>query len=158
VQLGRAIHAQSDEEAVRREELTPFVVQERPVGLDRVLDALARSPVLLAQPYRFLEERGSAQCRLAALPADRHSAVRLRIQIAADEPVQHLGGHLLGLVAPQNLLGQEEAVRAVEVAGGARRLRDQRERQPSGAWRWRLRHAVLLRWMDVNKRRWPSQG
>ena len=109
MQLGRAIHAQSDEEAVRREELTPFVVQERPVGLDRVLDALARSPVLLAQPYRFLEERGSAQCRLAALPADRHSAVRLRIQIAADEPVQHLGGHLLGLVAPQNLLGQEEA-------------------------------------------------
>ena len=58
------------------EELAPLVVEHGAVGLDGVLDVLARPAVTLDELDRTSEEIEAHQRRLAALPGDGHVGVR----------------------------------------------------------------------------------
>ena len=54
------------------EEFAPLVGEQRAVGLDRVVDGLARLPVSVGQFERTPEEVDTHQRRFAALPGDGH--------------------------------------------------------------------------------------
>ncbi len=68
------------------------------------------------------------QRRLAALPRDRHLGhARVRLDQLAQVRLEQLVGHAEARARVEHLLGEEEAVRAVEVADRARRLGEQVE-------------------------------
>ncbi len=94
----------------------------------RVEDLLARSLVLLDELDRASEEVEAHQGRFAALPGDddlRHGAVRF--EHLAEVGLLQLFGHPESAARVQHLLGQEEAVVAIEVAGRPGGLRHQME-------------------------------
>ena len=70
VDLARAVDGDPDEEVVLRQEHAPLVGQERPVGLERVQDLLARLPELIDELDGAAEEVESHERRLAALPGE----------------------------------------------------------------------------------------
>ena len=122
VDLRRAIHGEADQEAVLREEGRPGLVEERAVGLDGVLDDLAGPAVALHELQQAAEEVEAHERRLAALPGDGHVLRAVRLEQLADVLVQDPVLHAEGTARVEGLLGEEEAVRAVEVADGAARL------------------------------------
>lgn len=130
VEFARAVDADADQELLPGQERTPRVVQQGAVGLDRVLHLLSRPLEPLGQGHGVLEERQATQGGFTALPADRHRAVGLGVQEVGQPRAQRVVGHGLRLGLPQHLLGQEEAVGAVEVARRPGRLGDQREGTP----------------------------
>src|SRR5690606_29317357 len=69
VQLARAIDGEADEELLFGEELSPFVVQQCPIGLQGVADGLAVG--ILALEFNNLAEVVDTQERwLTALPGE----------------------------------------------------------------------------------------
>jgi hypothetical protein len=124
VQLPRTVDAETDEEPVRCEELSPLVVQQRAVGLDRVLDPYARTLDTLGQLDSAAEEVETHQRGLATLPGDRHLIGLVSVEQLGDVRLEHLVAHPEPVAGVQRLLHQEEAVLAVEIADRAGRLRE----------------------------------
>jgi hypothetical protein len=141
-----AVDRQADEEPVRLQELRPVVVEQYTVGLQVVIDSLPRLPVLLLQRDHLLEERETAQRRLAALPA-KHDLVRRDARdVVTDEAFQDLVCHVpLPGAAAKVVLGKIEAVGTVEVARGTGRLRHRME-AVSGLVPKRLRNVIFVGW------------
>ena len=125
VQFARPVDAQADQEIVLLEEGAPGVIEQHAVGLKGVLHLLAGPPVFLDQRDRVLEELQLHQRRLAALPRHRHFGRAVRLQQLPDIGLERGLRHPVLVVGIQRLLRQEEAIGAVDVAGGAARLREQ---------------------------------
>ena len=116
MQCARAVDAQANKKSVLLQKLAPVFVDQRAIGLDAVLDSLARSAVLLDQLNRVREERQLHQRWLAALPGHLNLRRCVRFQQLADVGLQRLVRHVLASVRIQRLLGQEKAVAAVDIA------------------------------------------
>jgi len=130
VDVPRSVDRDPDQVVVVPEELSPLGVEQRPVRLDRMDGALARLEVCLRDRDRASEEVEPHQRRLAALPRDRHlRCACMGLDQLTQVCVQLLVGHPEAAVRVEHLLGEEEAVVAVEVALRARRLREQVERR-----------------------------
>src|SRR5271165_3708169 len=84
VQLARPVDAEAHQKIVLLEEGAPGVVEQEPVGLERLLHRLAGLSVLLDQFDRALEEFELHQRRLAPLPGDGHLGRSMRFQKLAD--------------------------------------------------------------------------
>ena len=126
VDLARAVDRDPDEELVLLEERRPLLVELGAVGLDRVLRPLPRLQVVVDQLDGAAEELEPHQRRLATLPRDLHDRnAGVRLDQLTDVGLEQLVGHPEAAARIQHLLGEKEAVGAVEVADGAGRLREQ---------------------------------
>ncbi len=90
---------------------------------------LARLAVLGDHCQRTTEEVDTHQCRFTALPSDRYLGAGLRLEQLAYVGFQYLVGHTETVARVERLLGQEEAVFAIEVADRPARLREDMERR-----------------------------
>ena len=129
VQLARPVHAQAHQEVVLLEEGAPVVVEQDPVGLEGLLHDLSRPAVLLDQLDGAGEEGEPHERRLAPLPGHRHLGCPVGLEQLADVGLEGGLGHPLLVAGVQRILGQEEAVGAVDVAGGPARLGQEVERR-----------------------------
>ena len=111
-----AVYAETDEKVVLLEERAPFIVQEGAVGLHRVQDFLRRLPVFFHVPDGAPEEVEPHEGRLAALPCDIDLTGRMRLQKLPDVGIQQVLGHAEPVARVKHLLGQEEAILAVQIA------------------------------------------
>jgi hypothetical protein len=68
VQQRRTVHAQPDREACRIEQVQPLLIEQRPVRLKRVRDALIRASIALLEPYRLAIKVLPQEQRLPAVP------------------------------------------------------------------------------------------
>ena len=127
VELARAVDAQADQKVVFLEEGAPVIVEKDAVGLKGVLHDLSRPAVLFDEFDGAPEEVELHQRRLAALPRHCHCGRAVRLQQLADVGVERVIRHPVLFVRIQRILGQEEAVRAIDIAGGPTRLRQQVE-------------------------------
>ena len=132
VQLRRPVDRDADEEPVLGEELAPVVVEQRGVGLQRVEHPLARCRELPLELDDAGEEVEPHERRLAALEGDHHLVrAAVRLEQAAEVRREHVVGHPEPAAGVHLLLGQEEAVVAVEVAHGTGGLGHEVERAGS---------------------------
>ena len=124
VQLARPVDRDPDEEVVLLEERRPLLVEQRPVRLDRVARRAGRAAGT-ARRARPSGGRSRAPSASARRPARRSSppARAVRLDQLPDVGLEQLVGHPEPAARIEHLLREEEAVRAVEVADGARRLR-----------------------------------
>ena len=134
VDVRRTIHGEADQEPVLGEESRPLLVEQRAVRLDGVLDDLARSAVAIHELQEAAEEVEAHEGGLATLPGDGHPLRAVRLQQLPHVLLQDAVVHAEGAARVEGLLGEEEAVRAVEVADGAAGL-DQHVEGRRGAWR-----------------------
>ena len=126
--LARTVDGDPHQETVLGEEGAPLVGQQRAVGLDRVHDPLARPPDRLGQFDRAPEEVQAHHRRLTALPGDDDLGRRgVRPDQLAQVHLKQVIGHPEAAPRVQHLLGQEEAVGAVQVADRSGRLGEQVE-------------------------------
>ena len=130
VQLARAVNAQADEKMMFLEERAPVIVEQQAVGLEGVLHDLFGPAVGFNEFHRTLEEVELHQRRLATLPRHRDLLGAMRFEQLADVGLERGLGHPALFVRIQCLLGQEEAIGAINIAGGPARLRQQVE----GRW------------------------
>ena len=100
----------------RHEAAPRHVIEASPVGLDRVRDLLVRLAVLVDQLDRSPEEIEPHHRRLAALPCDHHLGRLVRLEQLLDVGLEKFIGHPEAVAGIQHLLGEEEAVFAVEIA------------------------------------------
>ena len=135
VELGGPVDADADQEPMLGEQLAPGIVQKRAVGLDGVLDPLARPAVTLGQLERPAEELQPHERGLAALPRDRDLGGRgVGLEELAHVGLEQLIGHSKAIAGIERLLGQEEAVLAIEIANRSGRLGQDVEFPWSGRW------------------------
>ena len=128
VHLSRPVDRDADQELVLLQELAPLVVEERPVRLHRVEDVLAGGRVLPLELDRASEEVQPHHRGLASLPGhDDLRSAGVTLHQLADVGLVDLLGHAEAAARIEHLLGQEEAVLAVQVADRARGLRHQME-------------------------------
>ena len=134
VHLARAVDGQAHQEVVLVQERAPLVVEQRAVGLHRVEHRLPGPAELLLQLEGPPQELEAHQGRLAALEGD-HDLVGALVgrEQLADVGLVHARLHPEPAAGVELLLGQEEAVLAVEVADGARGLGHHVEGGRSGA-------------------------
>ena len=123
MELRRPVDADADQEAMLGEQLAPGIVQQRAVGLDGVLDLLARPAVPLGQLDRPAKELHPHERGLAALPRDRDLRSRgVGLEELAHVALEQLIRHSKAIAGIERLLGQEEAVFAIEIADRSGRL------------------------------------
>ena len=122
VQFRRPVHAEAHQEVVGCEELAPFVVQEGAVGLQGVLDAHARTLVLLLQSHGLPKPVESHQGWLAALPGKGDLRDLLGLDVLTGVLLEQVQRHAEVRSGIEILLGQEIAIGAVQVADRAARL------------------------------------
>lgn len=137
VDLSGPVTAQPHQEVVLLEEFTPLVVEQDAVGLEGVLHHLVGPAVLLDQFDSLAEELHPHQRRLATLPGDGDGGGAVGLQQLPDVGLQRGLRHPALVVRVQGFLGQEEAVRAVDVACRTAGLRKEveprrRVRRPVG--------------------------
>ena len=153
VELPGPVDGDSDQELVVRQELPPLVVEESAVRLQGVADRLARLGIRGLQFHGEPEEVESHHRGLPALPRhDDLRSARLALDELANVGLEQVSGHAEPATGVEHLLGKEEAVLAVEVAGRTCRLRHHMKRLRSLRHRehgWcrtslRLRHGGLL--------------
>jgi len=101
------------------EKRAPVVVEQGTVRLNRVQNRLSRFAILLHVHDRAFEEVEPHQGRFAPLPCDVNIAGRMSLQELPDVAVKQLVRHAEPVARIEHLLGEEEAVFAVEVASGA---------------------------------------
>jgi len=139
VDLARAVDRNADQKIVLAQKRSPVHIELRTVGLDRVRGALARLEVPIDDLDRPPEEIESHQRRFAALPGDVHDRdMRMGFDELTDVGLEQLVGHPEPAARVQHLLGEKEAVRAVQVAHRTGGLRKQMKR-----WRHR-RHQTSI--------------
>ena len=123
VHLPRPVDRDADQEVVLLQERAPLVIEQGAVRLDRVEDPLARRGVLAFQLDRPPEEIQAHHRGLAALPGDHHlRGPRVALEQLTDIRLLQVFGHPEPAARIQHLLGQEEAVLAIQVADRARGL------------------------------------
>ena len=132
VHLAWSVNREADQDVVLAKELAPGVVEEHTVGLERVLDGLARGD-LLDESDRAPEEIEAHEGWLAALPGDRDVWGGLCLHDLSHVRLEDLVAHATSAGGVERLLREEEAVLAVEVAEGAGRLGENVERTFGGA-------------------------
>ena len=127
VNVLRPVERQPHQEAVFGEKLAPRLVHQRPVGLQRVLDPLARGVFPLERHGPAVEVPAEQQ-RLAAVPTEGHHGNLVGLDVLPDVELQQVVRHhrlpaaiLCGLV-------EVVAIAAIEVAGRTGRLEHRRER------------------------------
>ncbi len=125
VDFAGAIDAEAHQKVVFLEESAPFVIEQDAVGLKSVLHDLVRTAVFLHEFDGAAEELDLHEGRLAALPS--HSDVRsaVRFQQLADVGLERGLGHPILFVGIERFLGEEEAVRAIDIASGSARFREE---------------------------------
>ncbi|MNY35353.1 hypothetical protein D3C86_1697520 [compost metagenome] len=106
-----------------------------------MLNRHAGAEILVHQRERAPEERQAHQGRLATLPGDGDVRRTLGLDDLLDVGLEQLVRHPEAVAGIERLLGQEEAILAVEVADGPRRLGQHVEgrRRVARAHRGRLR-------------------
>jgi len=104
------VQAQPDQVVIFLEELAPFVVQQRAVGLHGVLESHARYPVLLLELDRLAVEIHPHQGWFATLPGNSHFGTAMALDQLLDIGFQSLFRHAELAVRVEQLLIQEEAV------------------------------------------------
>src|SRR5664280_2286212 len=98
------------------EERAPFIVEVRSVGLNGVIDLLARLPVFLNQLNRATKKIQSHERRFTALPGNGYRLRLLRLQELANVDIQQIVSHTEIAIGIKSLLGEKEAVLAIEIA------------------------------------------
>jgi hypothetical protein len=116
--VARAVDADADQEVIFLEEFTPFIVQQGAVGLHGVLESHPRSAVFLLISDGLAVEIDSHQGRLATLPGYGDLITAVGLDQLADVGFKGLFGHAEIAIRVKQLLIQEEAIRASQVAGG----------------------------------------
>ncbi len=122
VDLPGAVDGKADEDIVLLQERCPGAVDQKTVGLEGLPHDLIGTPVFLDRLERSTEEVELHQRRLASLPGDRHLGRIVRLEQLTDVGVERFFRHPTSAVGVERLLGQEEAVGAVDVAGRPRGL------------------------------------
>ena len=120
VNFCRAVEAETDEELVLGKETRPVLVNQRAVGLERVLD-FAAGAIALLQFERAPVERDAEQRGLAALPGEQYRLPGGRrgdglSHIGLEHLVRHAAG---GAGVVERFLLKVEAIGTIEVAGRA---------------------------------------
>lgn len=116
---GGAVDTQPDEKTVVEEESRPFVVDQGSIGLDGVFDDLARSRESTGKRNRLGKEVDPDQSRFPALPGDRDRSIGLALEKLADVGLERVAAHAKTSIRVERILGQVEAVGAVEIAHGS---------------------------------------
>jgi len=115
VELGRPVDGQANEEAVFVQKPAPFFVQQGPVGLDGVLDGLARPAMAFLQFDGLFEEFQASQRRLATLPGDGHFVAELRKK-PSEHVLEGTHGHFMFVAVIDGLGRQVIAIGAIKIA------------------------------------------
>ena len=124
VDLARTVDRDPDQEVVLLQKRRELVIDQRPICLQRVQDPLPRPGVLALQLDRAAEELDAHDRRLPALPRDHHlRRPPVGLEQLTDIALLQLLRHPEAAARIQHLLGEKEAVLAVEIADRARRLR-----------------------------------
>ena len=123
VHLGRPVHREADEEALRRAGTSPTCRRAacRSSATRTRAGGAGRRPRVRARPRA--EEVDPHQGRLTALERERDVGRLVRLDRLPDPRAQHVVGHAEPVARVEHLLREEEAVRAVEIAHRTRRLR-----------------------------------
>ena len=110
-----------------------------------MLDDLAGPPVALHELHEVAEEVEAHEGRLAALPGDGDPLGLMRLEELPHVLVEQVAVHAEAAARVEGLLGEEEAVRAVEVADGAAGLDEDVEGRRSSYWPWVGQHGQHAR-------------
>src|SRR6185295_16879902 len=128
VELAWPVDRDPDEEVVVLEERGPLFVEECPVRLDRVHRALSGLKAALSELDRAPEEIHTHERRFPALPGDRDFGdTGVGLDQLLDVCLEQLVRHAEATTRIKHLLREEEAIRAVQIADGACRLRQEVE-------------------------------
>src|SRR5216683_281349 len=125
VELAWTVNAQADQKIVFLEEDAPLIIEKDAVGLKSVLHDLIGSAVLFNELDGAPEELELHQRRLAPLPSHGYLRSAVRLQQLADVGLECRIRHPALFVRIERLLGQEEAISAIDIASGPARLRQQ---------------------------------
>ena len=136
VEFAWSVDTDPNEEALRRKELRPSLVEQRPVCLHRVQEALVRAAARLGERDEATEEGESHQRRLAALPGDRDLGRVVGLDDLADIGLGNLVTHAETGAGIERFLVEVEAVGAIEVADRSGRLRHHVEAPWRSGWAW----------------------
>jgi hypothetical protein len=101
------------------EECTPFVVQERAVGLHGVLEGHARPLVLVLEFYGTPVEVEAHQGWFSTLPGHRYLVGPVGLDELPDIMFQHYVSHAKVAAGIELFFIEEKAIRAIQVAGRA---------------------------------------
>jgi hypothetical protein len=93
VKFPRTIDAQSHQPMIFFQELTPFLIEERTIGLEVVVDDLSRSGVFILKLHDLVEEIEPQESWLSPLPGKHHLISLHPFDVLLDEPFQDLVGH-----------------------------------------------------------------
>ena len=126
VDLLRSVERDAHQKVVPCEEVAPRLVDQRAVGLQRVLDPLAVG-IFLLQLHRFPVEFEAQQQRFAAVPAELHGIHLVGFDILADVAFEQFVAHHGLPASVLHGLVQIVTVVAVEVAGRAGGFEHRRE-------------------------------
>ena len=109
MERGVAVERYADEEAVLAKKLRPISIQQKPIGLKRIGDAM---PTAVAHLQRngLLEEGQSHQRWLTGLPTQSDFEYLLR-QVLLDDALERGRGHAVPLARKERLLAAVEAIR-----------------------------------------------
>lgn len=117
VDLAGSVTTDTDKKIVLLEKGAPLVIQKDSVGLKRVLNGLPRPTVLLDDFDGLSKELDLHKRGLAALPSDSHGRRAMRRQQLLDIEFKCFVRHPMFFVRIQCVLGQEETIGAINVAG-----------------------------------------
>ena len=134
MQCARAVQADPNQKMLVVKELAPLIVEQRAVGLQRVLNAHSRLFIFLLQGYRLAEKIQPHERWLATLPGKNHFGHLLGLDILAGVVFQHFIRHAETALGIQILFLKIKAVLAVEIANSPAGLDHNME------GRWRLVH------------------
>jgi hypothetical protein len=131
VDVARPVERESHQEAVLGKEGAPPLVDQRAVGLERILDALAVGIAPLELQGAAVEVNAEQQ-RLAPVPAELHDGDIVGLDVLADVAFEQLVAHHRLTAAVLRRLVQIVAVAAVEVAARAGGLEHRHEGDGGG--------------------------
>lgn len=103
IHLPRAVDAQTNEKVLLAQELAPFVVEQRAVGLQRVVNLLPAG-VLPLKRNGLAKEIDAEQRRLASLPGKADLGHVLPVDVLPDVRFENVVGH-----TPAGLVGVERS-------------------------------------------------
>ena len=131
VNILRTVERDAHQKVVRGEKVAPRLVDQRAVGLERILDALAVGIAPLELQGAAVEVNAEQQ-RLAPVPAELHDGDIVGLDVLADVAFEQLVAHHRLTAAVLRRLVQIVAVAAVEVAARAGGLEHRHEGDGGG--------------------------
>lgn len=124
VQRFGTVQRYADEEMMLCQEPAPVIIKQRAIGLQCVVDVLARTGVSALKGHRAFKKRHAGQRRFAALPPDRDALSHVR-QKAGEQRFERFISH--SAYATEELMAwQIIAVRAIQITLRADGLDHQR--------------------------------